>query len=161
MIIQKIDDWGGNVIPGEPVDGDLIRITYPNGTIQEKKYREFTTPEDPLRVYVHVGGDTGEIENSGADTLNIVFTLRETAEPSSDVITNINVDWSFMFRDHDNFVFDYIKVDFINGIANAAYTTQGKAGKIHLRSSDVNEVLGAAIITLVGEPSFKIYRDFR
>ncbi len=40
-IIQKISGWGGPVVSGNPVDGDLVRVTYDNGCIAEHRY---TTP---------------------------------------------------------------------------------------------------------------------
>lgn len=46
--VVKIDDWDGDVISGEPIDGDLVRITYDNGVIREKTYWDITIPEPPV-----------------------------------------------------------------------------------------------------------------
>lgn len=46
--VEKIDVWDGNVIAGDPVDGDLVRLTYSNGTIREKIYWDIEIPEPPV-----------------------------------------------------------------------------------------------------------------
>ena len=46
--VVKIDGWDGGVLAGEPEDGDLVRITYSNGTIREKIYWDITISDPPI-----------------------------------------------------------------------------------------------------------------
>jgi len=46
--VVKINGWGGDVVPGDPVDGDLVRITYSNGAVVEKIYWDIEIPEPPV-----------------------------------------------------------------------------------------------------------------
>ena len=46
--IEKIVDWNGNVVAGDPVDGDKVRLTYSSGAIVEKIYWDIEIPEPPI-----------------------------------------------------------------------------------------------------------------
>lgn len=162
--IQKIDGFNGDVIPGEPVYGDLVRITYDNGTVQEKYYRPAVAPAEPLRVYVHVlvTGPTANnlvsIPANGTTAATISFMLRESADPASQVL-DINRTWAFPLRDSDKVIHDYLGIRYVAGTAVIEYTST-KPGLITLEARDVNDVIGNAIVTLATAPKFLVYTNY-
>lgn len=162
---EKIDGWGGNVIPGEPVNGDLVRITYSTGTVKEKYYREVTPPPDPTYVYVHidvsgpVSGGIVSIPNDGVTDATITFTLRETEDPGSAILDTITRNWSLALRDSDGMIYDHIGIRYVNGVATIQYTNT-KASMVLIQDRDVEDVVGTAIVKLATAPRFLVYRSF-
>ena len=161
--VEKLDGPGGSVIAGDPVDGDLVRITYSNGDTRETIYRDKPTP--PIRVFVHVTV-TGpvvngivSIPNDGATAATIEFTLRGTENPTSAVLSSITRVWSVALRDPDGNVYDYLGLRFVDGTTTIQYTNT-KASLVTMQHKDVDDIIGTAIVTLATAPRFLVYRDF-
>jgi hypothetical protein len=160
--VEKIDGFGGLVLPGEPERGDIVRITYDTGVIRERYY--YPPPDDPTQLtqrYIHVllsgaAGNPPAFGADGVDTITLTISVRTGIEPDSPVVTGINAKWDLPVRNTDNVVHDWLYFDFVNGEATVDYSTT-RSGRLAIMAADADIVLGSTHYSLITAPQFLAY----
>ena len=162
--IEVIDDWGGNVTGVNPGLGDIVRITDNFGNVVESVWRPVPSVAFAERNFLHITSTGGDgkprpgIESDGVDPLVLVFTVRQTKDPESEIITSVGRFEEIIIRDSDNVIHDYIRIDFVKGVATATYTTV-KPGLLSISKGDISFMVGDAEVSLESKFTFRAYRS--
>lgn len=138
------------------------------GYYPEGKYEKLLVPSPPSYLYLHVNMADGDnrdplgIKNNGNDHITFTATFRQSADPASAVITQIDgLSWRVNIRDDQGFIYDIIDVEFTAGVAVEEYSTDQKPAVCQVLESDFEAIKSAGTtyqIKLVGEILFKVYR---
>ena len=164
----KLYEWDDDTIDKLRRNGGSITI---DGSTHD--ITQINTNDEITQYYVHFdisGGDGNDpigIYSDGSNSASITVTIRESEDPSSNIITDINETWRVSIRKEDTReVVDVIGVSFTNGQATFNYSAPptGICGVYYVDDEDIYKEYEISqdnwvSFNLVDIPQIKVYRN--
>lgn len=109
-----------------PVDGDVIRITHPNGTIEEKYWNSITMPDETPITYLRF-----TLPEEGV--VGVPFTIQVKVVFEDESLVPVTTAYYVpIVRESDSMTVSYHKVSFVDGQATIV-VTPNYCGKLTMR----------------------------